>query len=76
MSGLPRCVTKYFWGDNLDELSWEKNSKYVTETILNRGNTESIGWLLGHVKKKQLSNHLSNYKLNPKSANFWRIYLS
>lgn len=76
MSEMPTYVTKYFWGDDLTQLSWEKNSKYMTETILNRGNTEAIYWLLNRVKKSKLSNDLQNLKLNPKSANFWRIYLS
>ncbi|MFH2085530.1 MAG: hypothetical protein ABII21_01975 [bacterium] len=76
MSGLPGFVTKYFWGDDIKELSWGKNSKYVTETILNRGNTKAINWLFGRVEKRKLADELNNYKLNPKSANFWKLYLS
>lgn len=76
MPGMPTFVTKYFWGDDLSQLSWEKNSKYMTETILNRGNTEAVSWLLDRIEKKKLVSELQNYKLNPKSANFWRIYLS
>jgi len=76
MSGMPTFVTKYFWGDDLSQLSWETNSKYMTETILNRGNTEAVNWLLDRVEKKKLASELQNYNLNPKSANFWRIYLS
>lgn len=76
MSGLPDYVTKYFWGDDLSVLSWDNNSKYVTETILNRGDTEAVIWLLNKVEKPQLIHDLDKFKLNPKSANFWRIYLS
>jgi hypothetical protein len=76
MTTLPDYVTKYFWGDDLNELSWEKHQKYVTETILNRGNTEAVNWLFGKVDKNRLMGDLGKYKLNPKSANFWRIYLA
>jgi hypothetical protein len=76
MTTIPDYVTKYFWGDNLAELSWEKHQKYITETLLNRGNTEAVSWLLGKVDRNRLASDLSMYKLNPKSANFWRIYLS
>ena len=76
MSGLPGYVSKYFWGDDLNELSWETNSKYITETILNHGNAGSVSWLLSLVEKKKLADDLDTYKLNAKSANFWKIYLS
>jgi len=76
MTTLPEYVTKYFWGDDLSELSWEKHQKYIVQTILNRGNTEAVGWLFGKVEKNKLVGDLDMYKLNPKSANFWRLYLS
>jgi len=75
MTTLPDYVTKYFWGDDLSELSWEKHQKYIVQTILNRGNTEAVSWLFGKVEKNKLVNDLGTYKLNPKSANFWRLYL-
>ncbi len=76
MSGLPSFVTKYFWGDNLDELSWDKHQKYIVRIILNRGDTRSVSWLFERVDKSRLVSDLNSYKLNPKSANFWRLYLS
>jgi len=76
MSGMPNFVTKYFWGDNLSELAWEKHKKYITETLLNRGSSRALNWLFGRVEKKELASNLQKYKLNPKSANFWKLYLS
>ena len=76
MTILPDYVTKYFWGDDLAELSWEKHQKYIVETILNRGSSKAVNWLFGQVEKKKLVSSLDSYKLNPKSANFWRLYLS
>lgn len=75
MSRLPGHITKYFWGDDLSELSWDKHAKYLTETILNHGDIKALAWLFERTEKKQLKNHLDTYRLNPKSANFWKIYL-
>lgn len=76
MSGLPSYVTKYFWGDDLKELSWKKHKKYVTKTILNKGDKKATGWLLRQVDKLSLKRILPSLKLDKKSANFWKIYLS
>ena len=76
MTTLPDYVTKYFWGDDLSELSWEKHQKYIAETIMNRGSAKAVNWLFGQVEKKTLMSNLDSYKLNPKSANFWKLYLS
>jgi len=27
---LPSSVQKYFWGDNLEELSWSKHKNYIS----------------------------------------------
>ena len=76
MSGLPSYVTKYFWGDDLKELSWKKHRKYVTKTILNKGDKKAAGWLFGQMNKLSLKRILPSLKLDKKSANFWKIYLS
>lgn len=73
---LPTYVSKYFWGDNLSELSFEKNKKYVLETILERGNRDSIRWLFSQTDKNAILKQLPTLKLSKKSANFWQTYLS
>jgi len=75
-SSLPKFITKYFWGDNLSELSWEQHSQYISKTLLEKGNKKAISWLMKRVNKQKLFNQLTFLKLNPKSANFWRLYLS
>lgn len=75
MKGLPKFLEKYFWGDNLEELSWESNRRYVTQTILNKGNLQAGRWLVKKVGKSRLSLELPKYKLDPKSANYWKLLL-
>lgn len=75
MTLLPPYVSKLFWGDNLEELSWENHQKYITEIILNKGDSDSVKWLFERSPKTALLSQLKSLKLTPKSANFWSIYL-
>ena len=73
---FPDYVSKYFWGDNLQELDLEKNKKYILQVLLEQGNQTAISWLLRKVNKQTIKNLLPTLKLSKKSANFWNIYLS
>ena len=75
MLKLPRFITKFFWGDDSKELSLSKHKKYISQTLLEKGNLRSIKWLLKKQSKKLLKKTLSP-KMNKKSRNFWEIYLS
>lgn len=74
-TSLPKCVRKYFWGDNLSQLNWQKHQKYIIQTILNKGDVKAINWLLQKVDKKELKKQLPSFHLDPKSKNFWKLYL-
>lgn len=76
MTTLPDYVAKYFWGDDLDELSWEKHRKYIVQTLLNKGDGKAAGWLLDIVDSDTLRTELPSLKLDQRSANFWKFYLS
>lgn len=75
-SNFPNYISKYFWGDNLADLSWNKHHDYIIKTILEEGDKEAVKWLLKRVSKKELKNTLSTLRLTPKSSNFWWLYLS
>lgn len=76
MTILPDYVTKYFWGDDLNELSWEKHQKYIVQTLLNKGDGRAAGWLLSQIDKNTLRYNLPTYKLDKRSDNFWKLYLA
>lgn len=73
---LPKTIQKYFWGDNLRELNWEKHQKYIIQTLLEKGDSNAIHWLFSVTNKKELQSMLPQLRLEKKSANFWSIYLS
>jgi len=72
---LPNHITKYFWGDDLSQLSWNKHQKYITKTLLEKGNQKAVSWLLKKTNSKELKKQLSVLNLDQKSENFWNIYL-
>ena len=73
---LPKYVTQYFWGDNLDELSWQNHQRYITQTLLEKGDEKAIKWLFSKTSGEKIKIMLPQLKLSKKSANFWSIYLN
>ena len=76
ISSLPTYITKYFWGDDLQELDLKKNKEYIIQTILEKGDQKAIQWLLSEFDKDTLRQLISQIKLSKKSANFWGLYFS
>jgi hypothetical protein len=72
---IPENAKKYFWGDNLQDLSLQKHKKYIIQTLLEKGNIESIQWLFNVVTREEVKAMLPNLRLSKKSSNFWKIYL-
>lgn len=73
---IPTVAKKYFWGDNLSDLSWPKHQKYIVQTLLERGNTSSLRWLFRLISREEVKKMLPTLRLPKKSNNFWRVYLS
>lgn len=75
-NGLPDTTKHLFWGDDLQDLNWTKHEKYITETILEKGDVTDVHWLFTRKSKKELRQSLRTLKLNPKSKSFWKIYFT
>ncbi len=73
---LPSYIMKYFWGDNLKELNFDTNRKYVVKTLLEKGDQTALKWLFTSVNRQEIKQLLSSLRLDKKSAHFWNIYLS
>lgn len=73
---FPPTVAKFFWGDNLAEMSFEQHGVYITQTLLEKGDSLALQWLFSHQSPQKTKSLLPKLKLSKKSANFWQIYLS
>jgi len=72
---IPLTVKKYFWGDDLKQLNWDLHSKYITQTILDKGDVSAVTWLFKQVSANEILQLLPSLKLSTKTRNFWGIYL-
>lgn len=75
MAQLPKNITKFFWGDDLTDLSLIKHKPYITRTLLDRGDHSALHWLFGKISRSEAKQSLSP-KMRKKSLNFWQTYLS
>jgi len=73
---FPSSVTQYFWGDDLNQLSWPKHQTYIIKTLLQQGNLKSLKWLFQKKSKSALKKFTQKNHLDSKSKNFWAIYLN
>ena len=73
---IPDTAKKYFWEDNLAELSWQKHNKYIIQTLLEKGDIVPLRWLFTLVTREEVKKMLPTLHLQKKSSNFWNIYLS
>lgn len=76
VSTLPKYLHQYFWGDRLGELNLNDHRRYITQTILEKGDRQAASWLLKITGKSALKEQLKTLSLTPRSANFWQLYLS
>ena len=76
MEPLPSKLKKYFWDCDFDSLNMEEYSGFITERILNFGNSDSIRWLLAHTDELSLKEIIENSRnLNEKTRNYWKTIL-
>lgn len=75
-SDFPVYVARYFWGDNLKDLTFDKHKNYIIQTLLEKADIDGLRWLFHKVDKGEVKRMLPQMKLSPKTAHFWQLYLS
>lgn len=73
---IPEHITKFFWGDDLTDLSLENNKKYIVQTLLEKGDIDDVKWLFSKVEKDEVKILLPSLKLSKLSANYWNIFFN
>lgn len=67
---MPHDVAKYFWGDDLADLNWNRHQKYIIETLLEKRGKKAILRLFKQIKADELKAILPSLKVGKKSRNF------
>ncbi|MDA3938566.1 MAG: hypothetical protein PF693_04555 [Spirochaetia bacterium] len=75
-SWINNLSPELFWDVSRKEVDPERNERWLIERVLQRGKWED--WLLirSHYNKTRLLDLSPKLKLDPKSANFLRLYCS
>lgn len=73
---MPTSVSRYFWGDNLQELDIQKHTKYIAQTLLEHGDSTAVKWLFSAMPIGALKSLFTSLKLSKKSMHFWSLYLT
>lgn len=73
---LPPSAARYFWGDNLQALSLDAHLRYITQTLLEKGDIDALQWLFSMLPTPVIKTMLPKLKLSKRSAHFWEMYLS
>lgn len=70
-SNIPNSFKSYFWDVDFSSLNLN-NSQFIIKRVLDRGNTDSIKWLVSNFSRSDIENTIMNSRdLSQKTANFW-----
>lgn len=73
---LPISMKKYFWDCDFNLLSMTDHRFFITERLLQLGNSNSIAWIMKKIDKPYIQKVVQNSRaLDDKTINFWKIYL-
>lgn len=73
---LPITMKKYFWDCDFNTLNMTDHKFFITERLLQLGNSSTIEWIMKHINKPYIQNVVQNSRLlDDKTINFWKIYL-
>ena len=68
---LPVSFKSYFWDIDFSKLNF-KNTRFIIKRVLDRGDTNSIKWLVNNYSKVDIENTIMKSRdLSQKTANFW-----
>jgi len=68
---------KYFWDVDIKTLDPEKKPLFVIQRLLDKGDTESVSWVLRHFDKETIKKSFTTLRdFNPKVGYFWKLFLN
>ena len=74
---LPDSVKKYFWDTEINKLDPSQKSLFVIQRLLDKGDKESVSWVLENYDKKTIKKAFTTLRdFSPKVGYFWKIFLN
>jgi hypothetical protein len=75
-SKLPRFLFKYFWDVDAGKINPQKQSVYVLERLMDKGDLKALKWVLKYFSKKDLRRvFLNSRNISKFSRPLWALFL-
>jgi hypothetical protein len=76
-TSLPQKFNSFFWDTDTKSLDPSKKSLFVIQRLLDKGDRESVSWVLDNFDKDTIIKSLTSLRdFNPKVGKFWQLYLN
>lgn len=73
---IPKNFEKYFWDVDAKSIDPYKNPLFVIQRLLDKGDKESVAWVLSNFDKKTVRSAFTTLRdFSPKIGKFWQLYL-
>jgi len=73
---LPVHAKKYFWDIDVEALDLSKKSLFVIQRLLDKGDSESVSWVLHNYDKKTIRKTFATLRdFSSKVGYFWKLFL-
>ncbi|MBI4067589.1 hypothetical protein HY407_04345 [Candidatus Gottesmanbacteria bacterium] len=73
---LPEQFYKYFWDIDVTTLDTSKNSLFIINRLLDKGDDAAIRWIRDQYPNNLIKKALTSLRgFSPKIANFWGLFL-
>ena len=71
---IPSFLARYFWDVDFKALNTERQSTFMIERILEKGDESAVQWLREAFNSDEISRVANSSKrLSPKSRNYWGL---
>jgi len=72
---VDETLESLFWDSDFKKIDYRKNTSFVIERVLERGDIEHVKIMFKHYTQEEIKRVLrTSRRLSPKSANFWADY--
>ncbi len=71
---IPEFLSQYFWDVEVKVLDSERQSVFIIERILEKGDDRAVKWLKTSYTSEEIKSvAMKSRRLSPKSQNYWGI---
>jgi len=72
---LPKSFSRYFWDIKIRDLNPQKNSQYIIQRLLEKGDEKAVRWLRKKFRRTELIKAIKERRgFSSETVNFWASF--